>query len=95
LRSRLKKLEQGDPAFALDLCANLPDPTSWDLASLSQRHPEGLPGGSAAEGAAEAVGFDTLRAVLKACDVSAKALSDALSQRHFSHADRDNRSLLT
>ena len=95
LRSRLKKLEQGDPAFALDLCANLPDPTSWDLASLSQRHPEALPDATPSEAVTEAVGFDQLRAVLKACDVSAKALSDALSQRHFSHADRDNRSLLT
>ena len=102
LRSRLKKLEQGDPAFALDLCANLPDPATWDLASLSQRHaPTDVTGTSGKDTPkpvappADAVGFAELRAVLKACDASAKALSDALSQRHFSHADRDNRSLLT
>ncbi len=81
LRSRLKKLEQGDPAFALNLCANLPDPDTWDLAALSQPDADGA--------------HTSLMAVLKACDASAKALSDALSQRHFSHADRDNRSLLT
>jgi uncharacterized alpha-E superfamily protein len=81
LRSRLKKLEHGDPAFALNLCTALPDPTTWDLAAFSQPDADGA--------------HTRLMAVLKACDASAKALSDALSQRHFSHADRDNRSLLT
>ena len=81
LRSRVKKLEQGDPTFASELVAALPDPAAWDLASLSQ------PG--------DERGFVDLLAVLKACDAAAMALSDALSQRHFSHADRDNRSLLT
>jgi hypothetical protein len=33
--------------------------------------------------------------VLSQCEASAKLLSDALSQRHFSHADTSNRSLLT
>jgi len=33
--------------------------------------------------------------VLNQCEASAKLLSDALSQRHFSHADTSNRSLLT
>ena len=103
LRSRLKKLEQGDPGFALALCANLPDPTTWDLATLSQRHAF-VQASESEDIAAQAittdtppdtVGFVALRKVLQACDASAKALSDALSQRHFSHADRDNRSLLT
>ena len=81
LRSRLKRLEQGDPGFADTLVANMPDPADWDLATLSQ------PGAGGS--------FQGLLAVLVACDVAAMALSDSLSQRHFSHADRDNRSLLT
>jgi hypothetical protein len=36
-----------------------------------------------------------LLSVLSQCEASAKLLSDALSQRHFSHADTSNRSLLT
>ena len=35
-----------------------------------------------------------LRTLLQACTTSAMGLSDALSQRHFSHADQGNRSLL-
>ena len=81
LRSRLKRLEQGDPDFAEGLMSNMPDPTDWDLATLSQ--------------SGEGDSFQSLLAVLVACDASAMSLSDALSQRHFSHADRDNRSLLT
>lgn len=104
LRARLQKLEQGDPAFAMGLCANLPDPATWSLARLTQRDPvtpDAADASDAENGADkprhvnDAVGYLELRAVLKACDAAAKALSDALSQRHFSHADRDNRSLLT
>ncbi len=80
LRSRLRKLEQGDPEFAATLFASLPDPSGWDLASLSQAGTDGQ--------------HTPLRELLTLCETSAMALSDALSQRHFSHADRDNRSLL-
>ena len=80
LRSRLRKLEQGDPDFAATLFASLPDPSAWDLVSLSQPDADGQ--------------YTPLLELLTLCESSAKALSDALSQRHFSHADRDNRSLL-
>jgi uncharacterized circularly permuted ATP-grasp superfamily protein/uncharacterized alpha-E superfamily protein len=80
LRARLRKLEQGDPEFAATLFANLPDPSGWDLATLSQPEADGT--------------YTALMELLQGCAASAMALSDALSQRHFSHADRDNRSLL-
>ncbi len=80
LRSRLRKLEHGDPDFAATLFTSLPDPSGWDLASLSQADPEGT--------------YTALMTLLNTCATSATALSDALSQRHFSHADRGNRSLL-
>ena len=80
LRSRLRKLEQGDPAFAQTLFANLPDPGSWELANLSHPGTDGQ--------------YTPLRTLLQACTTSAMGLSDALSQRHFSHADQGNRSLL-
>jgi uncharacterized circularly permuted ATP-grasp superfamily protein len=80
LRSRLRKLEQGDPEFARELFASLPDPSDWDLATLSQPDASGK--------------HTRLLQLLAHCSSSAMALSDALSQRHFSHADRDNRSTL-
>lgn len=80
LRSRLKKLEQGNPDFAQTLFASLPDPGTWELAALSQPDPDGH--------------HDQLLALLTHCETSAMALSDALGQRHFSHADGNNRSLL-
>ncbi|GAB4087929.1 circularly permuted type 2 ATP-grasp protein [Hydrogenophaga soli] len=80
LRSRLRKLEQGDPEFAQRLFADLPDPSQWDLAHLSTPDAEGQ--------------HADLLDVLAACETSAFQLSDALSQQHFSHAERDNRSLL-
>lgn len=80
LRSRLRKLEQGDPEFAQALFANLPDPGGWELAALSHPGPDGR--------------YTPLLSLLQSCATSAMGLSDALSQRHFSHADRGNRSLL-
>lgn len=79
-RSRLRKLEQGDPDFAAQLFASLPDPSQWDLVTLSQPDSSGQ--------------HSSLLSLLKLCASSGMALSDALSQRHFSHADRDNRSTL-
>nr|WP_211231688.1 circularly permuted type 2 ATP-grasp protein [Ottowia thiooxydans] len=80
LRSRLRKLEQANPDFAQRLCADLPDPATWDLAHLSTPDTEGE--------------HTDLLAVLESCETSAFSLSDALSQEHFSHAERSNLSLL-
>jgi uncharacterized circularly permuted ATP-grasp superfamily protein/uncharacterized alpha-E superfamily protein len=80
LRSRLKKLEHADPEFEATLFANLPNPATWDLAHLSQSDANGQ--------------HPALLELLTLCSASAMMLSDALGQRHFSHADRDNRSLL-
>jgi uncharacterized circularly permuted ATP-grasp superfamily protein/uncharacterized alpha-E superfamily protein len=104
LRARLGRLEQGDPAFADLLVSGLPDPSTWDLADLSELDPTPTaaaplaPPGALAEETpptpAQAP-FALLLSVLAQCEASAKSLSDALSQRHFSHADASNRSLLT
>ena len=80
LRARLRKLEQGDPAFAEGLLALLPNPADWDLAHLSTPQPDGT--------------HADLLAVLTACEQTAHQLSDALGHQHFSHAERGNQSVL-
>ncbi len=80
LRSRLKKLEQHQPALADTLLTDLPDPDTWSLTDLST--PE----------AGQTYG--PLMRLLHTCADAALALSDGLSQLHFSHAERDNRSLV-
>jgi uncharacterized circularly permuted ATP-grasp superfamily protein/uncharacterized alpha-E superfamily protein len=95
LRARLRKLEQGDPDFAALLVNSLPDPATWDLAALSEYDVTApAPAGSAPVPATPPP-HALLLSVLSQCEASAKLLSDALSQRHFSHADTSNRSLLT
>jgi hypothetical protein len=95
LRARLRKLEQGDPDFAALLVNSLPDPATWDLAALSEYDVTApVPAGSAPVPATPPP-HALLLSVLSQCEASAKLLSDALSQRHFSHADTSNRSLLT
>jgi uncharacterized alpha-E superfamily protein len=98
LRARLRKLEQGDPEFAAKLVNSLPDPATWDLAVLSEHDaPPPAEHDATATGSAPpaAPPHARLLSVLAQCEASAKSLSDALSQRHFSHADTSNRSLLT
>lgn len=80
LRSRLRKLEHDNPDFAERLFTDLPNPADWDLAHLSTPDSEEQHG--------------DLLTVLQACETSAFLLSDALSQEHFSHAERTNLSLL-
>ena len=80
LRARLRKLEQGDPAFAEGLLAQMPDPADWDLAHLSTPLADGT--------------HTDLLAVLTACEQTAHQLSNALGHQHFSHAERGNQSVL-
>jgi uncharacterized alpha-E superfamily protein len=80
LRSRLKKLEQDNPEFAQALLADLPDPDAWSLTELSTPDAQQT--------------YPELMALLHTCANAALALSDGLSQLHFSHAERDNLSLL-
>jgi uncharacterized circularly permuted ATP-grasp superfamily protein/uncharacterized alpha-E superfamily protein len=88
LRSRLRKLEQGDPEFAARLVNGLPDPATWDLVELSEL--TAAPRADAGPGS-----HAGLIELLSQCEESSLWLYDTLSQRHFSHADTGNRSLLT
>ncbi len=78
LRSRLTKLESSAPGIVSTLSASLPDPAEWQLHTLCR-----------ADGDTAA-----LLNLLTACQYAAQQLSDDINRRHFSHADRDNRSLL-
>ena len=80
LRSRLSKLANTVQGEVADIALDLPDPATWRHEALCQLDAE--------QGAA------ALAAVLAACQSSAMALSDNINRRHFSHADRDNRSLV-
>ena len=81
LRSRLRKLDPHPATPELPLQHPLPDPSDWDLTTLSdaRHHPD----------------HPALRALLSACERAATELSDALGQRHFNHADGRHRSVLT
>jgi uncharacterized circularly permuted ATP-grasp superfamily protein/uncharacterized alpha-E superfamily protein len=80
LRSRLAKLEQTLPGTVAELARPLPDPASWGLAELCQPDEQGV--------------YRRLLELLETCQASALALSDDINRRHFSHADRNSRSLL-
>ncbi len=81
LRSRLSKLANTVHGEVAEIALALPDPAAWEHAVLCATNADG-------EAAA-------LLAILAACQQSAMALSDDINRRHFSHADRDNRSLVT
>jgi uncharacterized alpha-E superfamily protein len=80
LRSRLSKLANTVHGEVADIALALPDPATWQHETLCQTTDTG-----------EAT---ALLAVLAECQRSAMALSDDINRRHFSHADRDNRSLV-
>jgi uncharacterized alpha-E superfamily protein len=84
LRSRLKKLEQGHPKWEYTLLTSLPNPDDWSLAALSTPTTK-----TEADHR-----YPSLLTLLHTCTHAALALSDALSQRHFNHAEHDKRSLL-
>ncbi len=77
LRTRLAKLEHNAPGSLSELTATLPDPDGWALAALCR-----------ADGDTSA-----LLNLLTACQYAAQQLSDDISRRHFSHAERSNRIL--
>ena len=78
LRSRLAKLESSAPGSVSTLAESLPDPADWQLATL-------CPGSG---------DTSALLSLMTACQYTAQQLSDDINRRHFSHADRSNRSLL-
>ena len=81
LRSRLSKLANTVQGEVAEIALALPDPATWEHAVLCATDEDGEAG--------------ALLAILAACQQSAMALSDDINRRHFSHADRDNRSLVT
>ncbi|WP_342130594.1 circularly permuted type 2 ATP-grasp protein [Hydrogenophaga sp. OTU3427] len=80
LRSRLSKLANTVHGQVAEIAQALPDPSAWQLGALCNTDDEGQ--------------ASALLAILAACQRSALELSDDINRRHFSHADRDNRSLL-
>ncbi len=77
LRSRLSKLAGTLPGQPSELAQSLPDPAAWPLLALCQQSQTGP-----AESALNA----PLVAELRTCAAAALSLSDAISQRYFSHA---------
>jgi uncharacterized alpha-E superfamily protein len=86
LRARVAKLPETDGQSAHTLLTPMPDPQAWDLIALS--------GAMAGHNPGPGVHL-ALQSLLQHCAQSAMDLSDRLGHRYFSHADRQNRSLVT
>ncbi|MDZ4189908.1 MAG: circularly permuted type 2 ATP-grasp protein [Hydrogenophaga sp.] len=81
LRSRLAKLAQSATPQDAELARALPDPNTWVLTELSRAQAK-------SEGR-----WRDLASLLNACERAAGNLSNEISRLHFSHADRQNKSL--